>query len=1211
MNTNDVIDLSGVSPQQMFLESYPEKPLATSTLYIKRFTTTNLDKSQNHTVDGVHIVLAQDNPNGLWDVLHVDRNTQKLDPQDPYVATRSLQICCDTIEIHGELSVPEADVTIYARRLVWATADAAINTSPLPWVIPKAGNAVRSDPGKNGVAGRNAGTFQLFVSEVDSADDSWPRLLALGGRGQDPGAGMDGNPGVKMGSYSSIPFKVTDSDISKSSVTVNFKPVAVYVDYEWRWALSQVAHGKCGENSFPTNGGNALAPGIPGDGGNGGSLTTNLAAVVPSFKNTGGQAGTKESDYRGGKPGIPRSCGKYKVKLWENLFGTNNAHKEVTKTNSNKTAKGEDAKAQSAPHGAGSTPEPSVIPETNAWLHPLGLQKTLEYTRDLFLSGNRVEVQDLLCIYEGVLAVPLPNNNAWDDGTMAQWTAAQSEVASMLQRLRGHLDYFGNAAGYTPLLSLQGTIKLYAEETRRALRTLLLAGWIDAKERDAKETAKALGDAIISLNEDSQQAAAQVASSEVEISKVMNRIDALEQELNSMSNQLEILRNNLLSQAQGDLDKQGQIKFAIKMAAALCQVVPVGQPALGTVGSLASVATDFIGGDDAGAPDTVSKMGDMLTKAREAGKKAKEAGKEAGKEKGSAPAKDAQSAKDGVSAWAKVGDGLGPALSQVSQGLQALQVPQSEVEAELQRLESESEEWNKLAKDIRDLNERKAAFFSNLMDAFQSLGDGYARVSSNAAAVFIMQQERSKNHGKLNPVAMGCVRQMGQQSRLTLLRHLYFMVKAYETTVLKSIKVDWKLTEVADKINELLKSEDEFNAASLDLQATVLEPLYQKNLDTVRNQLLDDFSFNETTITLQLGLSSKQTPEVIAALNDSGNVVVDPLAYGLVLPDQQLARLSNVVLKKLEFDPNGPALTETDNVIVSVQPAHSGTIRKAEALYSVYSDETRKWSWTLLASGEIRASEISKGNEDVLDLVLGSGAENIKQKVSLPPVWSDLSINVLYSPELRMNQRPRITKLYFEFSSDVTSAPDDQRVLNVQSLGSTPGAVIKCSPDLANRSDGFYRMIRIFSKGDSVRLNVPSHVAGSAFDAWDIVGRQINRIGVKQTEVDIKIDEHVLAQCHWSRYQDQIQPIVLSQTLVFEDIAEIAENHEDENIRRELMDFLSAAPPVRDFPIRVEASDIASVVGVVPTLNDADLLEEGDEGWKLVNYRGIVGWVNA
>jgi hypothetical protein len=65
----------------------------------------------------------------------------------------------------------------------------------------------------------------------------------------------------------------------------------------------------------------------------------------------------------------------------------------------------------------------------------------------LFLAGARDELQQLLSAYEGVLAQPVPTKGAWADGSEAQWTGGQSEIAAMLQRVRGHLDYFGNAAG--------------------------------------------------------------------------------------------------------------------------------------------------------------------------------------------------------------------------------------------------------------------------------------------------------------------------------------------------------------------------------------------------------------------------------------------------------------------------------------------------------------------------------------------------------------------------------------------------------------------------------------------------------------------------------------------------------------------------------------------------------------------------------------------
>ena len=84
------------------------------------------------------------------------------------------------------------------------------------------------------------------------------------------------------------------------------------------------------------------------------------------------------------------------------------------------------------------------------------------------------------------------------------------------------------------------------------------------------------------------------------------------------------------------------------MAAAICQVIPVGQPVLGTIGKLASFAADI---KEEGTPDTLSKMGETIKKARESAAKAKKA-KEEAKKKDKDPA-NKEEAKKGASAWAK------------------------------------------------------------------------------------------------------------------------------------------------------------------------------------------------------------------------------------------------------------------------------------------------------------------------------------------------------------------------------------------------------------------------------------------------------------------------------------------------------------------------------------------------------------------------------
>ncbi|HSJ10473.1 MAG TPA: hypothetical protein VK928_11190, partial [Longimicrobiales bacterium] len=138
MNTNEIVDLSGTSPQSTFLASQPQPPDPASSVYVQRWSETHADDAQSHTVVGVHIVLAPGHANGLWDAFHTDRAEQKLDPANPRVTVRALRIHCDTLEVRGELCVPEAEVEIHARVLKWATPNAAINTSPLDWSVAKA-----------------------------------------------------------------------------------------------------------------------------------------------------------------------------------------------------------------------------------------------------------------------------------------------------------------------------------------------------------------------------------------------------------------------------------------------------------------------------------------------------------------------------------------------------------------------------------------------------------------------------------------------------------------------------------------------------------------------------------------------------------------------------------------------------------------------------------------------------------------------------------------------------------------------------------------------------------------------------------------------------------------------------------------------------------------------------------------------------------------
>lgn len=1207
--TSQASDLSSVSPQRSLLVSDTDPPKAESTLYVRRYATAGANGGEDHTVVGVTLVLKPDHPQGLWESFHVDRDKQKLDPSDPKMALRSLTLICDTLEIHRLLSLPEADVTIHARRLVFGTATAGIDTTPLDWAVARARDASGDSAGAKGTDGRHAGALRIFVADITPDGENRTRLRALGGRGQDGGRGLRGTNGNSLSSRSSMEFKLNDSGLSTSKGKVNFDKPAVYVEYTWKWGLVDVSSGKWGQNAWPGNGTDALAPGAPGKGGNGGGLTTNRPALAGRIEQTAGAPGTLAAErYPGGTAGTPTSCAKYKVTLWHNVFGTNNASTE-TKENGNHTSKaGKDATGSHAIRGNDGKNDTGAV--ENAWLHPLGVQATLGYARDLFIAGDGLGAAALLGSYQSALTLPMPPGPEWR-GSAARWTAAQGEIASMLQRAWGNLDYFGNSGGFAPLLSLAGTIKLYQDETERALRTLLVTGWITGRERDTKASARALGESLDLLNQDTQQTAGQVTRAQDEVASVTQQINTLEQELASIGNQLGELRTKLLARAENDLRTKAQIKFAIKMAAAITQVIPVGQPVLGTLGNLASVAADFVDGDESKTPDTLSKMGDVLTKAREAEKKAREAAKKAAKSKDDKPAGDGKEANTRAAAWNKAGDGLGKAVTQVAQGIKALQVPQSEVEAELQRLEAESPEWSTLTDSIRELNEKKTRFANALMKSLQAVAEGFGRIAANADSAVSVTQARTRDQGRLDPEATESLHEMAQRSRLTLTYYLYLMVKAYESTVLKPLPVNWKLDDITEKLNELIKPDEGFDAKGLNAQVEALQVIFDQNLDKVRRKLLEDFDFNERSQTLRLGLSRSQTPELLDRLDHSGRIVIDPLVYGLVLSDSQLARLGNVTLSALEFDPDGPPLPETHNAIVSVQPAASGTMRRDAGLYLVHSQAPPRWSWTYLGPGKISPSTPSQGAEDLLRFVLGKDAEKIQRKLAIPPMWSELAIGVVFSPALPADKRPRLQRLFFEFDCEASPAPSNQRALILQWSGPSGGAVAECSADLGNRADGWGPTLRIYDKGARIRMNVPGEIGEARFVHWDLVGRTVEKPQVSQTEVNLKVDDHILAQSWWCRQPQSVETIVLTRTVARPKLLKSARMAAPSVAEAEAaVELVFAQPPAAFRRLRLSPADDAPVVGFVPDGGHPELLSER-EGWQELNFRGVIGWARA
>lgn len=99
------------------------------------------DAPTDHTIRGVTVTIQAGNRNKLHEVLHKDPDAHRADPGAPAMDIKSVTILCDVLRINSAVRIPEADVSIFARKVVFGP-QGVLDTSPLPWRLAKAADAM-------------------------------------------------------------------------------------------------------------------------------------------------------------------------------------------------------------------------------------------------------------------------------------------------------------------------------------------------------------------------------------------------------------------------------------------------------------------------------------------------------------------------------------------------------------------------------------------------------------------------------------------------------------------------------------------------------------------------------------------------------------------------------------------------------------------------------------------------------------------------------------------------------------------------------------------------------------------------------------------------------------------------------------------------------------------------------------------------------------
>ena len=1223
-------------PEREIIRGKPLVPNPSDTFYFKRSVEKNADGSENHVLSGVtlHIGGAED-INRIHDMYHRDPSSTMpaLPPEQiPWEGhVKNLTFCVDRLILHESFSVPETHVHLFARELIFVDSPDSTTqliTSPLPWSIQKAKDGKESDTsggqGENGIHGRTAGNLHLHVRNLIEEGPTKVRFILDGGKGQDAGEGTEGENGKGFDYWTSdkVTFKSFFPFKKSKTVEVTFDPPATYVTRSsWDGSLGDAlaikqknlpSYGN--SKAKPTNATPGKRPGIPGNGGDSGQLKTQLSVIREVSSAKGGLAGKKAKDIPAYRGGYPSKWAHYDVRFLGTGPNAKGSRAKLSRKGKKHETKGTSPiPAPKAAVPVGQSLAPVIEGPTFAWLHTYQVQTLLQFIRDLYLADQIDEAEELLEEYLPALIHAAQSGQSKAGIPPLSAEKMKSEAINLLQRLSSNLDYFGNPLGWTPLFSLKAHLQLFDKEVNAALRTLLLTRVVQQKKMNAESKANMMTQLIETLDEDTREAVEEISQAEEELDRVSNEISSLETDLQTLQNELMEVREQLRVKAANDLEKKAKINFAAKTLSAICMVVPVGQPVLGLVGSLAPVIAGSLT-EESDDLDTVGEGFRTISQwTQGSGQETfKHWAGEVKKEGKPTPNPDEKKAQKKAERINHVGKHIGPALMEVSAAIAALKVPETEVQAELEKLAADSPEFKEIIEKIIQTGLSKSALVERLEKVLQLLGNAYARMMENYLAVAEMAREKRESISRLNHHAFLYLKEIEQRARQRLAKYQYFMIRAYESTTFEPYdEVDYRLSKVFDGIAGMLEELGESDSKTpIWDRSEELKPLFRGILDEIEDRLVEGFR-TEYTYEREYRLSKENTPELLDQLNKKGKALMNLTELNpyvvLIPPKKERVKLENINVSDMQFEAHSQ---DSGSVEISFTPVGEGTLRSDGHLYTVHHPsssglENRQHSRSQLLWGSVynlsdkSTSHIQPSKESLellRYLIQDSSSVSEDQLASLakPAAWIDLEIQL--DRPLGVN----LESLTIKFSFQSTPVIRDHYTLDIRTFEDREPLIQCDKEDVKNRKDGMGDFYRIYPRSNRLMLSAPPRYGSLKFDHWRILNLDQMNEGnpVYTPDFEVSPDTNFRLTCVYTSANGK-SPEELS-------------NGKSREESKKASDF---AKGYRGKLYNMPCMDQGEVIGFIP---DSKLLipipeeresSESQVTWMKVDFQGILGWI--
>lgn len=890
-------------------------------------------------------------------------------------------------------------------------------------------------------------------------------------------------------------------------------------------------------------------PGHPGHGGDGGSVFTAFPDQLNNIVELdAGQPGEKAPNVPASDAGWPpKSCHvsiEYKVWAFPPTYGARSG--ETTWVRRERTNVIEKRDVQKGP-GAEAPGLNSATPVSKKgavnklekdkggpgyWLHPATIRALLAYGQDAVLSGYTDRARELLASYrDAIEAAGLGKNDI-------EWSGLHGELASLVERIDGPFDYFGNPAGWVPLLSLESNLKLYEDEISSAIRIMFLAYWMENIKKSKESAATALNEALKRLHEEREKASDDYNAALTKLTDLDGRLKYLKPEIDAFYSSLKKLEEELEKTVKGDLATEHFLRSTGKLLGGVMQLIPVGQPMLGAFGKGLTALSDIdlekpfdtvpelLGAfSDVAKQKLKPKAEEFLTKFKEF-MNAEDKGDEPTKEPDKKPDKKpdpekeklekAVAKKNFADKVKKYMDDQKEAKSQALKAFKGYAVPEDEVKERLARVTAECPQYQELVKQLEPLNAKKTAYMQETLAALQTIDEATATILTAQLARIELRAQLDKTLDELSPEVFQYAQGMGQRARNQLLKYQYYLLKSYQFLMVEDLpSLDFRAQKMFDAFSKYLPGNTKVKPTDPDYLPPSehgdltekhyerLSAVFEDQLRSVVNTIIDYYESNPPKYDgkFEVELTERQ----LETLNAHGRLDIDLMQMGYHDFDREDIRIISIEAADLEL-----ASPPTEGLVnVSLTYRHEGVsrLRRGGQLYlfrtgryrvssdgkataDAYRDAKIYWGTDVTFKARTGRGEITHRKPDEVEKWLVKhllGEKDTRDKSPLtsyrPSAWARITITLSATPDKSAGKLSRL-ELRVRYASHNLSEKLGTVFVRVSS---DVNPLIRCNAvDVNGLGDGEGSFLRTFDTTQSSRVTIsaPSRYGGRSFIGW-------------------------------------------------------------------------------------------------------------------------------